>query len=54
MKRKILKAIKNGNHLTMEIISAIGAELQYIEFGKAIAELQLDGKVVYNNGYYLA
>lgn len=54
MKRKILKAIKNGNHTTLNIVAAIGAELQYNEFSKAIAELQIDGKVVYNNGYYLA
>lgn len=55
MKAKIIKAIKNGNHKTRDIIPAIGAELRYREFCKAIFYLQAEGKIVAtSNGYEIS
>lgn len=55
LKKRILQAIKAGNHHTTEIITACNAELYYKNFCLAIAELQIEGHVICeHSGYQLA
>lgn len=50
LKKRIVKAIKSGNNNSRCIIEACEAELWYKDFCKAIAELQIEGKVTYKSG----
>ena len=55
LKKEVFNAIKKGNNTTRMIIAYCDAELRYREFCKALAELQIEGKIIYNaNGYVLA
>lgn len=55
LKRRIIKAIKSGNNKTTFIIEACNAEMFYSDFCKALAELQIEGKIKHepNVGYVL-
>lgn len=55
IKRRIIKAIKAGNNKTTFIIEACNAEMFYSDFCKALAELQIEGKIKHepNVGYVL-
>lgn len=50
LKKRIVRAIKSGNNKSHNIIEACDAELWYSNFCKAIAELQVEGKVIYKSG----
>lgn len=56
LKQRIVKAIKAGNYKTQPIIEHCKAEFNYMNFCHAIAELQIEGVVIYKSGegYYLA
>ena len=55
LKRRIIKVIKAGNNKTTFIIEACNAEMFYSDFCKALAELQIEGKIKHepNVGYVL-
>lgn len=50
LKRGIIKAIKAGNNKTTFIIEACKAEMFYRDFCKALAELQIEGKIKHEPG----
>ena len=52
LKKRIVRAIKAGNHETRYIIESCKAD--YRTYCEAIAELQCEGVVVFKTGYYLA
>ena len=56
LKKRIVRAIKAGNHETRYIIESCKAEFFYRNFCSSIAELQCEGLVVFKPGlgYYLA
>lgn len=56
IRKRILNAVKKGNHETRYIIEACHVELQYFAFCKVLAELQKEGLLTYkeHDGYYFA
>ena len=54
LEKSILKAIGNGLKKSKDIMSYVGCECDYNKFCEAIANLSIEGKIVYGaDGYTL-
>lgn len=57
LKKRILRAIKNGNHEPKYILEACDELRVWVNFGEALSQLRKEGVIKYNElleGYYLA
>lgn len=54
LEKSILKAIGSGLKKSKDIMSYVGCEFEYEKFCEAIANLSIEGKIVYGaDGYTL-
>lgn len=52
LEKSILKAIGSGLKKSKDIMSYVGCECDYNKFCEAIANLSIEGKIVYGAGGY--